>query len=60
MLQRLFDAIRKFWEGVTEFVVAVYVTLILNGAKKFADVPALIKPQVQLMLEQLGIPELAA
>ena len=73
MLQRFFDAIdrcaeavkgfweavKKFWKGAVYFMAVVYATLILNGAKKFADVPALMKAQVKQVLTDLGVAELA-
>lgn len=38
----------------------IYATLIINGYKTFKDVPAIIKPRVKIVLENLGMGELAA
>ncbi|MGG1249868.1 hypothetical protein [Brevibacillus agri] len=40
-------------------IATIYVTLILDGYKTYAQVPSLIKPEVQRQLELLGYPELA-
>ena len=37
----------------------VYVTLIIKGAKVFADVPVTLKAQVKQTLIDLDLPELA-
>lgn len=37
----------------------IYATLIINGYKTFKDVPAIIKPRVKTVLENLGMGELA-
>lgn len=37
----------------------VYATLIIKGAKKFSDVPEIIKPKVKAVLEALDLGELA-
>lgn len=37
----------------------VYATLIVKGAKNFADVPERLKEQVREILETLDCPELA-
>jgi len=38
----------------------VYVTLIVKGAKSFADVPATLQAQVKQLLIELELGELAA
>ena len=45
-------------KGVNDMAV-VYATLIIKGVKKFADVPARIKEQVNQVLIDLDCPELA-
>ncbi|MED1642176.1 CD1375 family protein [Brevibacillus agri] len=40
-------------------IATIYATLILEGYKTFAQVPALIKPEVKRLLESLGYPDLA-
>lgn len=37
----------------------VYATLIIKGAKTYAQVPAVIKPKVKAVLEALDLGELA-
>lgn len=37
----------------------VYATLIINGLKKFSDVPDVLKDAVRADLIALGFPELA-
>ena len=37
----------------------IYATLIVNGAKTFADVPEILKEQVKQVLTDLEMPELA-
>ena len=36
-------------------MIEVYVTLIIKGVKTIKDVPALLRPQVEERLKQLGI-----
>jgi len=40
-------------------IATIYVTLIVEGDKTFAQVPAKVKPEVKRQLEVLGLPELA-
>ncbi|WP_255679213.1 MULTISPECIES: CD1375 family protein [Brevibacillus] len=40
-------------------IAVIYVTLIIEGNKTYAQVPARIKPEVKSQLEVLGLPELA-
>lgn len=45
-------------KGVKDMAV-IYATLIINGHRTFAQVPAVIKPQVRQVLIDLEVPELA-
>ena len=40
-------------------MATVYATLIVKGAKSFADVPATLQEQVREILIALDLPELA-
>lgn len=58
MIRRLWLALLFAWKGGDEMAM-IYVTLIVKGAKTFAEVPAVLKEQVKKILEDLDLPELA-
>ena len=37
----------------------IYASLIVSGLKTIAQVPKVIQPRVKVVLENLGLPELA-
>ena len=37
----------------------IYASLIVSGLKTFTQVPMVIQPRVKVVLENLGLPELA-
>lgn len=45
--------------GEFKAMAVVYATLIVRGVLTFCDVPDILKPQVALYLNELGVPELA-
>ena len=47
------EKIIKFLKEVREIMVELYVVLILKGMKTVDDVPALIKNDVQKMLNEI-------
>ena len=54
--------IKYFLEKIKKWgdlISVVYATLIINGKKKFSQVPALIKDQVRQVLIDLDLAELA-
>ena len=44
----------RFWKEVIEIMAMIYATLILKGKKTLEQVPAVIRPQVEAMLQDLG------
>lgn len=42
-----------------ESMDVIYASLIVSGLKTFAQVPKVIQPRVKVVLENLGLPELA-
>lgn len=44
-------------ERMDKSMVAVYVTLIINGRRTFADVPKKLQPAVKAELEAMGLDE---
>lgn len=46
----------KRWE--VDNMAVIYVALIIKGKRTYADVPAVIKPQVRELLEDLELAEL--
>ena len=59
MFHRFLIAMEFFWKGGNDMAM-VYVTLIIKGAKSFADVPATLQAQVKQLLIELDLGELAA
>ena len=53
------ELLKEIWKGGANVMAVIYATLIINGAKTIADVPALIRAQVAETLVNLGVPELA-
>lgn len=51
--------ISKFMKRGGESMDVIYASLIISGLKTFAQVPKVIQPRVKLVLENLGLPELA-
>ena len=60
MFHRFLIAIQFIWKGGNDDMAMVYVTLIIKGAKVFADVPATIQAQVKQLLIDLDLGELSA
>lgn len=50
--------IKDLFKKVGEVMAVVYATLIINGKKRFSDVPALIKDKVRQVLIDLDLEEL--
>lgn len=42
-----------------ESMDVIYASLIVSGLKTFSQVPKVIQPRVKVVLENLGLPELA-
>ena len=59
MFHRFLIAMEFIWKGGNDMAM-VYVTLIVKGAKSFADVPATLQAQVKQLLIELELGELAA
>lgn len=51
--------IKLFFNKEEKEMDVIYATLIVNGFKTYDQVPAVIKPRVKTVLENLGFPELA-
>lgn len=51
--------ISKFVMRGGESMDVIYASLIVSGLKTFAQVPKVIQPRVKVVLENLGLPELA-
>ncbi|MGW9128137.1 CD1375 family protein [Paenibacillus chitinolyticus] len=49
----------QLWKGGEDKMATIYVTLIVRGYKTYADVPAVLKPEVKNQLEALELGELA-
>lgn len=58
-MRRLIAFILLFLTGGDADMATIYVTLIVRGYKVYADVPAVIKPEVKRQLEALELGELA-
>ncbi len=50
---------RLFFGREVETMAEVYATLIIKGLKTFEQVPKIIQPKVKVVLEVLGMGELA-
>lgn len=60
MIDMFFNLIIKlFFRKDVQNMAIIYATLIVNGAKTFADVPEILKEQVKQVLTDLEMPELA-
>ena len=51
--------ISKYLMKGGESMDVIYASLIVSGLKTFAQVPKVIQPRVKVVLENLGLPELA-
>lgn len=51
--------ISKYLVKGGESMDVIYASLIVSGLKTFAQVPKVIQPRVKVVLENLGLPELA-
>ena len=51
--------IKIFFRKEVQNMAVIYATLIIKGAKTYADVPEVIKEQVKQVLTSLDVPELA-
>lgn len=51
--------ISKYLAKGGESMDVIYASLIVSGLKTFAQVPKVIQPRVKVVLENLGLPELA-
>lgn len=52
--------IKNFFRKVVENMAIIYAQLIIKGKRTFESVPALVKPQVKEILNDMELPELAA
>lgn len=51
--------LKVFFRKEVHIMAVIYATLIVKGKKTFAQVPAVIKEQVNQILIDLEVPELA-
>ena len=57
MLNNFVSYVKNEVEVITMAIVSVYVTLIIAGRRKFAQVPKNLQPAVKADLEAMGLDE---
>ena len=57
MLNNFVSYVKNKVEVITMAIVSVYVTLIIAGRRKFAQVPKNLQPTVKADLEAMGLDE---
>ena len=57
MLNNFVSYVKNKVEVITMAIVSVYVTLIIAGRRKFAQVPKSLQPTVKADLEAMGLDE---
>ena len=57
MLNNFVSYVKNEVEVITMAIVSVYVTLIIAGRRKFAQVPKNLQPTVKADLEAMGLDE---
>ena len=57
MLNNFVSYVKNEVEVITMAIVSVYVTLIIAGRRKFAQVPKNLQPTVKADLESMGLDE---